>query len=159
MELDHEFTVPAPVDQAWSALLDAERVARAMPGATLDSTDGDTHTGRLRVRLGAMTITYRGTARLAGADKPARTLTVEAEGKEARGSGTASAVIRLRLTETDDGTHVAVHITLDVTGRPAQFGRPILAEAAAKLITRFTKSLTETLEPPTTKPTAPAPPA
>ncbi|REE98210.1 SRPBCC family protein [Thermomonospora umbrina] len=147
MELDHEFTVPVPVDQTWSALLDVERVARCMPGATLDSTDGEEHTGRFKVRLGAMTITYRGTAALTEADEPARTITVKANGKEARGSGTASALFKARLTETDGATRVTIHTSLDVTGRPAQFGRTLLTEAAAKILTRFAKSLETELHP------------
>ncbi|MBA9001215.1 SRPBCC domain-containing protein [Thermomonospora cellulosilytica] len=145
MELDHDFTVPVPVDQAWSVLLDVERVALCMPGATLDSIDGEEYTGRLRVRLGAMTITYRGTARIVEADESARSLTIEARGKEARGSGTAKATIRARMSEEDGATRVTVHTTLSVTGRPAQFGRNILAEVGSRLLSRFAKALAEEL--------------
>lgn len=156
MELDHEFTVPVPVDQAWSALLDVERVALCMPGATLDSIDGTDYRGRLKVRLGAMTITYRGTAKIVEADADARTLTIEASGKEARGSGTAAATIRARMSETDGTTRVTVHTELNVTGRPAQFGRNILAEVGARLVGRFAKALAaELAENPVSKETAP----
>ncbi|WP_198679482.1 SRPBCC family protein [Thermomonospora amylolytica] len=145
MELDHDFTVPVPVDQAWSVLLDVERVALCMPGATLDSIDGEEYTGRLRVRLGAMTITYRGTARIVEADESAHSLTIEARGKEARGSGTAKATIRARMSEENGATRVTVHTTLSVTGRPAQFGRNILAEVGSRLLSRFAKALAEEL--------------
>lgn len=87
MELDHDFTVPVPVDQAWQVLLDVERVAACMPGATLDSAEGEEFAGRMKVKVGAMTITYRGTARIVSADESARVVTMEASGKEARGSG------------------------------------------------------------------------
>ncbi|GLW65695.1 hypothetical protein Arub01_39390 [Actinomadura rubrobrunea] len=153
MELDHEFAVPVPVDEAWSVLLDVERVAQCVPGATLDSAEGGEYTGRLRVRVGAMTVTYRGTARIVAADESARTVTIEASGKEARGSGTASATVQARLHPVPgDGegaagtTRVTVHTKLNVTGRPAQFGRNILAEVGAKLIGRFAKALAEELE-------------
>ncbi|MBX6770036.1 MAG: SRPBCC family protein, partial [Actinomadura rubrobrunea] len=153
MELDHEFAVPVPVDEAWSVLLDVERVAQCVPGATLDSAEGGEYTGRLRVRVGAMTVTYRGTARIVAADESARTVTIEASGKEARGSGTASATVQARLHPVpgegadDPGTtRVTVHTKLNVTGRPAQFGRNILAEVGAKLIGRFAKALAEELE-------------
>ncbi|GAA2634262.1 SRPBCC domain-containing protein [Actinomadura fulvescens] len=158
MELDHEFTVPVPVDEAWSVLLDVERVALCMPGATLDSADGDEYAGRLKVKVGAMTVTYRGTARIASADESARTVTIEAAAKEARGSGTASATVQARLypvTEPGEGpdergtTRVTVHTKLNVTGRPAQFGRNILAEVGAKLVARFAKALAKELESPT----------
>src|SRR5262245_49877118 len=77
MELDHDFTVPVPLNQAWPILLDVERIAPCMPGATLDSVEDDEFTGRLKVKLGAMTITYRGAARFASRDETTRTVTIE----------------------------------------------------------------------------------
>ncbi|GAA2118562.1 SRPBCC family protein [Actinomadura alba] len=151
MELEHEFTVPVPVDRAWPTLLDVERVAPCVPGATLDSIDGDEFNGRLKVRLGAMTITYRGTARIVKADESAHVVTIEGTGKEARGSGTASVAVRAELRpETGDetageSTRVTVHTKLDVTGRPAQFGRNMLSEVGGKLIARFAKALADEL--------------
>ncbi|WP_067803698.1 SRPBCC family protein [Actinomadura formosensis] len=164
MELDHDFTVPVPVDQAWSVLLDVERVAGCMPGATLDSVEGEEYSGRMKVKVGAMTITYRGTARIVSADEAARVLTLEASAKEARGSGTAAATVQARLNAEDGTTRVAVHTKLNVTGRPAQFGRNILSEVGAKIITRFANALAAELESPgETAPavsaTAPAEPA
>jgi carbon monoxide dehydrogenase subunit G len=141
MELDHEFTVPVPAEEAWPVLLDVERIAPCMPGATLDSVDGDEFTGRLKVRLGAMTITYRGSARIAARDEDARTVTIEGTGKEARGSGTASATVQAQLHDEGARTRVTVHTKLNVTGRPAQFGRNILAEVGGKLISRFADNL------------------
>ena len=146
MELDHDFTVPVPVDQAWSVLLDVERVAACMPGATLDSVEGEEYSGRLKVKVGAMTITYRGTARITSADESARTVTLEAAGKEARGSGTASATVVAQLHDEGDTTRVTVKTKLNVTGRPAQFGRNILSEVGGKLISRFAAALAEELE-------------
>ncbi|MEU8340597.1 SRPBCC family protein [Spirillospora sp. NPDC048832] len=146
MELDHEFTVPVPVDQAWSVLLDVERVAACMPGATLDSVDGEEYSGRMKVKVGAMTITYRGTARIVSADESGRVVTLEAAAKEARGSGTASATVQARLHAEDGTTRVTVHTKLNVTGRPAQFGRNILSEVGSKIISRFAKALAAELE-------------
>ncbi|MEV0404536.1 SRPBCC family protein [Actinoallomurus sp. NPDC050550] len=156
MELDHEFTVPVPVEQAWQVLLDVERIAPCMPGATLDAAEADEFTGRLKVRLGAMTITYRGAARIASRDDAAHTVTIEASGKEARGSGTATATVQATLHEDDGRARVAVHTKLNVTGRPAQFGRGILAEVGGKLISRFADNLATELasEKPATAETA-----
>ncbi|WP_246179184.1 SRPBCC family protein [Actinomadura decatromicini] len=149
MELDHDFAVPVPVERAWSVLLDVERVATCMPGATLDSVEGEEYKGRMKVKVGAMTITYRGTARIVSADESARTVTLEASAKEARGSGTASATVQAKLHEEKDGTtRVTVHTKLNVTGRPAQFGRNILSEVGSKVIARFAKALAEELESP-----------
>lgn len=148
MELDHDFTVPVPVDQAWSVLLDVERVAACMPGATLDSVDGEEYSGRMKVKVGAMTITYRGTARIVSADESSRVVTMEASAKEARGSGTAAATVQARLHEEDGVTRVTVHTKLNVTGRPAQFGRNILSEVGSKIIARFARQLAAELEAP-----------
>jgi carbon monoxide dehydrogenase subunit G len=141
MELDHEFTVPVPVDQAWPVLLDVERIAPCMPGATLDSVDGDEFTGRLKVKLGAMTITYKGSARIASRDESSHTVSIEGSGKEARGSGTASATVQAQLHDEGEQTRVTVHTKLNITGRPAQFGRNILAEVGGRLVGRFADNL------------------
>jgi carbon monoxide dehydrogenase subunit G len=162
MELEHEFTVPVPVDQAWPVLLDVERIAPCMPGATLDSVDGDEFTGRLKVKLGAMTITYKGSARIAAQDSDAHTVSIEGTGKEARGSGTASATVQAQLHHEGEQTRVTVHTKLNVTGRPAQFGRNIMAEVGGKLINRFAGNLAEEItreEPAEAAPEASAPPA
>ncbi|MGH3381012.1 MAG: SRPBCC domain-containing protein [Actinoallomurus sp.] len=149
MELDHEFTVPVPVGQAWSVLLDIERIAPCMPGATLDSVDGDEFTGRLKVKLGAMTITYKGSARIASQDESAHTVSIEGTGKEARGSGTASATVQAQLHPEGERTRVTVHTKLNITGRPAQFGRNIMAEVGGKLIGRFADNLAAEITSPT----------
>jgi len=146
MELDHEFTVPVPVDHAWAVLLDVERVAPCMPGATLDSIDGDEFTGRLKVKLGAMTITYKGAARIASKDEASHTVTMEGTGKESRGAGTASATVQAQLHDEGETTRVTVHTKLNVTGRPAQFGRNILSEVGGKLIGRFADGLHEEIQ-------------
>jgi carbon monoxide dehydrogenase subunit G len=146
MELDHEFTVPVPVERAWPVLLDLERVAPCVPGATLDTVEAEEFTGRLKVKVGAMTITYRGTGRIVSADESGHTVSIDASGKEARGSGTASATVQAQLHDEGDSTRVTVHTKLNVTGRPAQFGRNILAEVGGKLIDRFAAALAEELQ-------------
>jgi carbon monoxide dehydrogenase subunit G len=161
MELDHEFTVPVPVGQAWPVLLDVERIAPCLPGATLDSVDGDEFTGRLKVKLGAMTITYKGSARIASQDESAHTVTIEGTGKEARGAGTASATVQAQMHDEGEQTRVTVHTKLNVTGRPAQFGRNILSEVGGKLISRFAGNLEKeiTREEPQAEASAAAPEA
>jgi carbon monoxide dehydrogenase subunit G len=155
MDLEHEFAVPVPVDQAWPVLLDVERIAPCMPGATLDTVDGDEFTGRLKVKLGAMTITYKGAARIASRDESAHIVTIEGTGKEARGSGTASATVQAQLHPEGEQTRVTVHTKLNITGRPAQFGRNIMAEVGGKLIGRFAGNLAKEIASPA-GPAAPA---
>ena len=90
MELEHSFTVPVPEERAWEVLLDVERVAPCMPGASLDSVDGDEIKGRIKVKVGPIAMTYAGTARFTERDPAAHVITLEASGKETRGAGTAS---------------------------------------------------------------------
>ena len=141
MELEHSFTVPVPEERAWEVLLDVERVAPCMPGATLDSVDGDVISGRIKVKVGPIAMTYAGTARFTERDPSAHAVTLEASGKETRGAGTASATVRSMLEGQGDQTHVIVHTTLNVTGRPAQFGRGAMAEVGGKLIGIFAANL------------------
>ena len=123
MELDNDFTVPVPPDQAWDVLLDVQRIAPCMPGATVDEVDGDVVTGRIKVKVGPVSLTYRGTAKFTERDPDARMVVVEASGKETRGAGTASATVRARLEPSGTGTQVTMHTTMNVTGRTAPAGR------------------------------------
>jgi uncharacterized protein len=145
MELEHSFTVPVPADQAWDVLLDVERVAPCMPGATLDSVAGDEIKGKIKVKLGPVSMTYAGTARFTERDRDAGVVILSASGKETRGAGTASATVRSELHGEGDQTEVTVHTSLNVTGRPAQFGRGVMADVSAKLIGIFAKNLADML--------------
>ena len=93
MQLEHSFTVPAEVDAAWLVLTDIERVAPCMPGAALDSVDGDNFTGIVKVKLGPIGLTYKGAARWVERDDIQHRAVIEAQGRDARGNGTASATI------------------------------------------------------------------
>jgi carbon monoxide dehydrogenase subunit G len=145
MELEHSFTVPVPVDRAWDVLLDVERVAPCMPGASLDSVHGDEIKGRIKVKVGPISMTYAGTARFTERDAATGVMKLEAAGKETRGAGTASATVRSELHGEGDETHVVVNTTLNVTGRPAQFGRGVMAEVGGKLIGIFAANLADML--------------
>jgi carbon monoxide dehydrogenase subunit G len=141
MELEHSFTIPVPPEQAWQVLLDVERIAPCMPGATVDSVDNDVIGGRIKVKVGPVALTYSGTARFVERDEESRTVVLEASGKETRGSGTASATVRSSLRDDSGQTRVVVRTTLSVTGRPAQFGRGVMAEVGGKIIERFATNL------------------
>jgi carbon monoxide dehydrogenase subunit G len=148
MELEHSFSVPVPVERAWNVLLDVERVAPCMPGATLDSVDGDTISGRIKVKVGPIQMTYAGTAKFTEKDQAAHVVVLEASGKETRGAGTAAASVRSELTADGDSTKVTVHTTLNVTGKPAQFGRGVMVEVGGKLIGIFANNLAAMLAAP-----------
>src|ERR1700733_506564 len=142
MELDNSFTVPVPPDVAWSVLLDVARIAPCMPGATVDEVDGDIVNGRIKVKVGPVSLTYKGTATFTDRNESERKVSVEASGKETRGAGTASAVVTASLTAAeDDSTLVTMHTTMNVTGRPGQFGRGGMVEGGGKLVDKFAETL------------------
>ena len=145
MELHHEFTVPVPVEDAWPALLDIERVAPCLPGAVVDEYDGKTVTGSVKVKVGPVTVTYRGTAVFEEQDATAHRMVLVANGRETRGQGTARATVTAALSERDGGTAVSVRTDLTVTGRPAQFGRGVLAEVGDRLVGQFADCLASRL--------------
>jgi carbon monoxide dehydrogenase subunit G len=141
MDLEHSFIIPVPPEQAWQALLDVEQVAPCMPGATVDAFDGEVITGKIKVKVGPVQMTYAGKARFTEKDEATKTVVLEASGKETRGSGTASATIRSSLQDEAGQTRVLVRTTMTVTGRPAQFGRGVMAEVGGRIIGKFATNL------------------
>ena len=143
MEMDHSFTVPVPPERAWEVLLDVERIAPCMPGATVEEFDGEVVTGRIKVKVGPVSLTYRGTAKFIERDADAKVIVLEASGKETRGAGTASATVRASLEPESDGaaTKASMHTVMNVTGRPAQFGRGVMADVTGRLIGKFADNL------------------
>jgi uncharacterized protein len=141
MELEHSFTIPVSPERAWQVLLDVEKVAPCMPGATVDSVEGDEVTGRVKVKVGPVALTYSGKARFTERDEQAKSIKLEASGKETRGAGTASATVHSWLADEGGQTRVTVHTSMNVTGRPAQFGRGVMADVGGRIIEKFATNL------------------
>lgn len=142
MELNNEFRVAVPAAKTWEVLTDVERVAPCLPGATLLSVDGDDFTGAVKVKVGPITVSYKGDATFQEKDAAAQRVVLKANGKETRGSGTASAVVTAQLKdEGADSTLVVVTTDLAISGKAAQFGRGVLADVAGSLIDQFARSL------------------
>jgi carbon monoxide dehydrogenase subunit G len=143
MKLENEFTVPAPVEQAWEVLLDVERVAPCLPGAAIEGTDGDEHKGTMTIRIGPITTRYSGTVKIEEADASARRAVMRAQARDQRGQGTAAATITSTMEEVEGGTRVRVETEMRVTGPAAQFGRGVMQDVSAKLMGRFADCLAE----------------
>jgi uncharacterized protein len=142
VELHNSFIVPSGIDDAWATLMDIERVAPCMPGATLVSYDGEVMDGKVKVKVGPVQMTYAGKATFRSRDESGHTTTIEASGREARGSGTAAATATATLHEVDPGTtRVEVLTDLTVTGKAAQFGRGVMQDVAARIVDKFAENL------------------
>jgi len=159
MKLENTFTVPAPVDTVWQALLDPERVAPCFPGATITSADGDEFAGLVKVRLGPISLQYRGSGRFTETDEAVHRTVIEATGTASGGQSTAAATVTVTLADNGAGTAVTLATDLTITGKPAQFGRGMIEDVGGKIIGQFADCLATSLAPlEGPAPAAPAPP-
>lgn len=149
IEIRETFEVQAPVEAVWAFLLDPQRVSSCMPGAALDEVvDERTFLGTIRVKVGAVTTSYKGRVQLTGVDEAARTVSMVAEGRET-GGGTARGTMSSRLRSLEDGrTEVAAEASVDLTGRVMQVGRGMIQGVSHQLFLQFVASARERLESP-----------
>ncbi|WP_155058194.1 SRPBCC family protein [Streptomyces blattellae] len=136
--MEHEVFVPVPAERLREALADPARIARAVPGLQQDA-GAEPVTGRLKVRVGGHTITYRGSARLSGQDDGS--YGIECDATEARGSGSVKLALTLRLRDTDDGTTLTFDGTATADGRVAELAEDAVASAVTRLLNRFAENL------------------
>ena len=148
MDLTHEFTVPASIEDTWRALNDIEGVAGCFPGAKVTSVEGDSFQGSCKVKLGPIALTYNGSGEFTAKDEAAHTMTLAAKGKDRRGNGTAGADVTASMTADGDQTRVTVVTELQITGKPAQFGRGVIQDVSDKLLGQFTDCLEQKLTGP-----------
>jgi len=161
MKLEQSFEVEAPVEQVWEALIDLERVAPCLPGATITGHDEDgTYHGEFKVKLGPTTAAYKGTIKIENADEATHTATLAAKGTDKRGQGGANATIVNTLSERDGVTVVDAVTDFTITGRLAQFGRGgIMEDVSNRLMRDFATCLSQRLGEGTPAATAPEPEA
>ncbi|BCW18122.1 SRPBCC family protein [Pseudarthrobacter oxydans] len=141
MEMTNTFTVPVPPDEAWPVLLDLQRIAPMLPGASITSVDGDEYEGKAKIKVGPITAEYVGVARFIEVDEKGRRAVIQARAKDARGQGNMSATITARLEPEANGATVIVQTELDMTGKIAQFGRGVINEAATAILGVFAQRL------------------
>jgi uncharacterized protein len=148
VELQHSFSVPIGIEEAWEAFTDIERIAPCLPGAAITSVDGDEFTGTAKVKLGPISLQYAGKGTWVSRDRDAYSAVIEAQGKDKRGNGTAGATISAHLESDGTSTRVVVDTELKITGRPAQFGRGVIQDVGGKLLDQFAACLvTRLVEP------------
>ncbi|QQS24150.1 MAG: SRPBCC family protein [Actinomycetota bacterium] len=149
MDLNHEFTVHRPIDEAWVILTDLERIAPCLPGAQLDEVEGDVHRGQVKVKVGPILATFKGQAHFVERNPDGHKAVLQAAGRDTSGKGNAEALITAQLeplSPTVTTCKVATH--LSITGKVAQFGRGALADISDKLLTQFSNNLNDLIEQP-----------
>ena len=148
--IEETFRVQAEIERVWRYLVDPSQVVACVPGAALTSVEPDrTFKGRVKAKVGPVTTSYAGVARLTEQDDVAHTLTLVAEGKEVGGSGSARFTMRAVLQAiSDGGVEVHVMATVDIVGRVMQFGRGMVEMVARQLFADFVNCVRATLEQP-----------
>jgi carbon monoxide dehydrogenase subunit G len=138
VELTHSFTVPASVEHTWATFMDLQEVGSCFPGATVTEVTGDGFSGTVKVKLGPIALVYAGSGSFVERDDEAHRAVIDAKGKDKRGNGTAGATVTIQLTDAGEGTTRAdVQTDLNVTGKPAQFGRGVMQDVSDKLLGQF----------------------
>jgi carbon monoxide dehydrogenase subunit G len=141
MKIAHQFTVSAPIEQAWDVLCDLEQVIPLMPGAQLISREGDDYLGKVKVKVGPVTSEFSGKVRFVEQDRGQHRAVIDGKGKESRGTGNAAATVTAQLHEAGERTHVTVDADLKIVGKLAQFGSSMLQQVSEKLLGQFLESL------------------
>ena len=141
MKIANEFTVSAPIEDAWNVLTDLEQVIPLMPGAQMTGREGDDVLGKVKVKVGPVTSEFSGKVRFVEQDRDAHRAVIDGKGKEARGTGNAAATVTAQLHEAGDHTRVTVDTDLKIVGKLAQFGSGMLQQVSEKLLGQFVESL------------------
>ena len=141
MNIQDEFRVDVPVEDAWRVLTDVERIAPCMPGAQLQEVEGDEFRGIVKVKVGPITAQYKGKARFTEKDEANHRAVIRADGRDTRGQGNASATVTAVLVPDDAGTRVTIDSDVTITGKVSQFGRGVIGDVSSKLLAQFVDNL------------------
>ena len=145
MKFENEFSVDAPIDEVWETLLDLERVAPAMPGAEVtEKVDDDNYKVAIKVKLGPMTMNYKGDVTISDKDDASHTAKLNVKVREARGQGNATAGVTMKLDE-NSGTHARIDADVQLAGKAAAMGRGLIEDVSAKLVDQFASNLEQML--------------
>jgi carbon monoxide dehydrogenase subunit G len=135
MQLENSFSVAAPPDRVFAYLLDVNKVVGCVPGAELSEVvDRTTFKGKVKVKVGPITVAYSGTARIADRNDAARSATLEAEGRETTGPGSARAKALMTVEAEGAGSTIKIVTEYSVAGRVAQFGRGVMEDVSRRIV-------------------------
>jgi carbon monoxide dehydrogenase subunit G len=147
MRFESNFDVDAPLEQVWEAMLDVERVAPTVPGAqVLERTGDDSYKVAIKVKVGPMSMTYRGEVEITERDETAHRAVMKARAKESRGQGTADADVTMQLSGANGGTAATVTTEVQLSGKVATMGQGVLQDVSGRLVQTFAQNLAAMLE-------------
>lgn len=142
MKIQNEIEVAAPPDEVFDVLADVERVAPLLPGATLEGKeDDDTYAGTVKVKVGPITVSYRGTIHFRELDRDARRAVMRASGQEINGQGSTEATITATVTGADSKSVLTMDTDMEVRGKVAQFGRGAISRVSGRILDQFARNL------------------
>jgi carbon monoxide dehydrogenase subunit G len=146
MEFQNEFDVKAPINEVWDTMLDVERVAPCVPGAeVLERTGEDAYKVGIKVKVGPVSMQYRGEVEITDKDPSTHTATMTARAREARGQGTANANVKMSLSGDTDATHGSIATEVQLSGRAAAMGQGVIRDVSAKIVDQFAENLAQML--------------
>jgi carbon monoxide dehydrogenase subunit G len=147
MRFENRFDVAAPLEEVWATVLDVERVAPNVPGAqVLEQTGDDAYKVAIKVRVGPMSMTYKGDVEIVERDDTAHRAVMKARAKESRGQGTADADVTMVLDGDERRTSATVTTDVDLSGKVAAMGQGVLQDVSGRLVETFAKNLAAMLE-------------
>jgi uncharacterized protein len=156
MQLENSFQVRAPADKVFAYLLDVDKVVGCVPGAELtEVVDKSTFKGKVKVKVGPITVAYHGTARISERDDARRIATLSADGRETTGPGSARASAVMKVESAADGSLVQIVTEYHVAGRVAQFGRGVMEDVSRRLIKDMADCIRANVEAEETPPPGP----
>jgi len=147
VKFENEFDVAAPIDEVYDALLDVERVAPNVPGASvLEQTGDDRYKVQIKVKVGPMSMIYKGEVEIVDKDADAHKATMKVKMKESRGQGNATANVAMGLDEAGGRTSARMETDVELSGKVAAMGRGVIQDVSGKLVKQFAGNLQEMLE-------------
>jgi uncharacterized protein len=153
MQFENQFTVKSPIGDVWDTLLDVERVTPCVPGAkVLERTGDDQYVVAMRVKVGPISMEYKGNVEIVSKDPVAHRAVLHASGKELRGQGAAEADAEMLLSEDGDRTVAVIKTDVKLSGRAASMGQGVIADVSKKMIDTFSTNLASMLAPATPDP-------
>ncbi|MBO0744861.1 MAG: SRPBCC family protein, partial [Candidatus Dormibacteraeota bacterium] len=147
MEIENVFEVGAPPDRVYAFLLDVEHIVGCVPGAELvETVDDNTFKGRVRIKVGPITVSYTGNAEIADRNAESHTAVLKASGRETTGSGSARATANMSVNAKGGGSEVRFVTEFSVAGRVANFGRGVMEDVSRRLVGQMANCIKANLE-------------